>query len=375
MDRITDKGFSKSLGGGTSSMADSPSGGVVQIEKARVLAVNIANFTVDIRTENTYKTIEDVQYMVPYCHPAQGEGLNFMPEVGSSCWYCLPSDNQTKGFILGWGMTHESGSYRSGRELLNPGDLHFSSRDGNFIYIRRGGIIQIGASPICQTIYLPIRNILQHLCENYEIHTPGGDLTWNVNRQDEDMGGHKGTTFTLAAHEYADDPIKDPLAVLKVGSHGDGNPTILTLQTRDQGGGAVQTELTIDKTGELKWTIQKAVSYDFKDDFNIKTGKAFSVNATTDANIKAGANVNVEAPNVALKAGGTTATFGAAGASIGGPAVNLGDAAFQAVVDTPSLEAWVAAVTALLTGSAPGTPVLTGVLPQAAPFTSTKVKA
>lgn len=367
-ERITDKGFGRELKGGTAGKSDSPSGGSVSIEKARVIAVDIKQFTVDVRTENTYKNWPDLPFMVPYCHPAQGEGLNFMPEVGSSCWICMASDNQEKPFVLGWGMTHESGSYRSGRELLNPGDLHFAGRDGNFIFVRRGGIIQLGATPVCQTVYLPIRNILQQFCENYELHTPGGDLTWTVNRQDEDMGGHKGTLFMLAAHEYADDPIRDPLAVLKVGSHGDGNPTILTLQTRDAGGGAVQTELTIDKTGELKWTIQKAVSYDFKDEFNIKTGKAFSVDASTDANIKAGANVNVEAPNIALKAGSTTATFGSAGASIGGPAVNLGDATFQAVVASPSFQAWVSAVSAALNSL--GAPV-----PPAAPFTSTKVKA
>jgi hypothetical protein len=367
--RITDVPFESKLKGGTTGMADSPGGAPVSIEKGRVIAVDIKGFTVDVRTEHTFKSIPDVPFMVPYCHPAQGEGINVMPEVGSSCWICYPSDNQQKPFVLGWGMTDEAGSYRAGRELLNPGDLHFSGRDGNFIFIRRGGIIQIGATPICQTIYLPIRNILQQFCENYELHSPGGDLTWTVNRSDEDINGHKGTTFMLAAHEYADDPIKDPLAVLKVGSHGDGNPTILTLQTRDKGGGAVQTELKIDKTGELQWVIQKAVTYDFKDNFTVLVQKNFAVWANQDATLKADANVNLEAPNVAIKAGATTAAFGSAGASIGGPAVNLGDALFQVILNSTGFVQWMGQVTAAVNALAPG-----AVTPPS-DHISTKVKA
>jgi hypothetical protein len=368
-----------SLEGNKSSMAESPKGQAVSIEKGRIVNVNIRDYTVDVRTEFTYKTITDLAFMVPYCHTAQGEGINFMPEVGSVCWFCVPSDNPTKGFVIGWGMPHEAGSYRSGRELLNPGDLHFSSRDGNFIYIRRGGIIQIGATPLCQTVYLPIRNIVQHFCENYEIHTPGGDLTWTVNRQDEDKGGHKGTVFTLAAHEYADDPVnKDPIALLKVGSHGDGNPTILTLRTLDSGGGVVQTELKIDKTGEVTWQVQKQVKFQFLDGFNLLVGKDAVLSAGQNFNIGATQDVGITGANISLSAGGSTAALGSSGASLDGAAVNLGDATFPAVVASTSFQAWVAAVTALLTGAAAGVPVVTagpGNLPLAPPFTSTKVKA
>ena len=376
LDRVTDGvgQISSSLGRGTLGKTESPRGKSVKIEQGRIINVDIKNYTVDVRTMMTYKTIENLQFMVPYCHPAQGEGFNFMPEVGSMCWLCIPSDNPDKGFIIGWGMPHESGAYRSGRELLNPGDLMLSSRDGNFIYVRRGGIVQIGATPVAQTVYLPIRNYIQNFCENYEVHTPAGDLTWNVMRQDEDLGGHKKTLFTLAAHEFADDPInKDPIALLKIGSHGDNSPTIVTLQTLDKGGGTTKTLLTIDKTGDVDWTIEKDLTLDVVNLIEMIKQNGV-VHAGQNYNITAGAVVGLQAPQISLVAGGAAMALSATGAVFTGPAVALGDDGFAVVMQSPSFKKWVDAVTQALRGTGPGNPVMTVVLTPPDPYTSTKVK-
>src|SRR5688572_8640016 len=123
----------------------------VRIERARVVNVNINEYTVDARTEMApYKPKFDIPWMVPYTHFSQGEGINFMPEVGSTCFICEPSEDGRDSFVLGWIMPDEGGAYRAGRELINPGDIHFTTRDGNFVTIRRGGIVQIGATPVCQ---------------------------------------------------------------------------------------------------------------------------------------------------------------------------------------------------------------------------------
>ena len=374
-EKVTDTGFGNTLKGGTSGKTESPRGRSVKIEQARVINVDIKQYTVDVRTMMTYKTIENLQFMVPYCHTAQGEGINFMPEVGSMCWLCIPSDNPDKGFIMGWGMPHEAGTYRSGRELLNPGDLAMTGRDGNFVYVRRGGIVQVGATPICQTVYLPIRNIIQNFCENYEVHTPGGDLTWNVMRKDEDMGGHQKTLFTLAAHEYADDPInKPPIALLKIGSHGDSDDTVLTLQTLDKAGGTTQTKLTIEKTGGVLWTVLKELSFDLKDDFTILVGKALSAHSKANMDLISDTILALKAPQITMTAGSAVMSVGPAGASLNGPAVALGDAEFEAVRNSPSFKNWMDAVTQAIRGTGPGQPVMSVVLPNPGPYTSSKVK-
>jgi hypothetical protein len=368
--------------GGTNSAATSTKveGEQVTIHKARVVNVNIRDYTVDVRTMSNFVAQFDVPFMCDYCHPAMGEGVNFMPEVGSICWLCKPSDapktaHGSDYLVLGWSMPAEGGSVRTGRELLNPGDLHFSTRDGNFIFVRRGGIVQIGATPIAQTIYLPIRNIIQQFCENYELHTPGGDLTWTVERQEADMGGHKMTTFLLAAHEFADDPAKDPIVALKVGSHGQGVDTILSLQVLNAGGGTSTAELKITKQGQIDLTAQMKVKFDLKNDFEIEVANLLKAKATTvevegtaTTTVKGGTSVNVDG-------GGTTMALSAGGAKVDGPAVDLGDAQDPAAKANLALMQWIAQVTGLLGGASAGVPVVTVGGALAVPvFASTKVK-
>jgi hypothetical protein len=274
---------------------------------------------------------------------------------------------------MGWTTVHEGGTYRGGRELLNPGDLHFSTRDGNFVTIRRGGIVQIGATPVCQRVFIPIRNIIRDFAENYELATPGGDLTWLVNRTDEQGDGHRGTLFTLAAKEFSDDPNKDPIALLKIGSHGDGNETILSLQTRDQGAGTIKTALEIKKNGSISWKVEKDLTLNIKGDF--KTTVKGKMTTTSDGDMSSDSKTKLtgKAPVVGLDGGGAKLDL-AGSAELDGSAVDLGDAIAPVVIDTGNFSAWVSAVTALLTGP-PSAVVFKGIVPPLTLYKSTKVKA
>ena len=277
--------------------------------------------------------------------------------------------------MLGWTPVHEQGSYRAGRDLLNPGDLHFSTRDGNFLYLRRGGIVQIGATPVCQRLFIPIRNIIRDFAENYELGTPGGDLTWLVNRTDEQGDGHRGTLFTLAAKEFADDPNKDPVAVLKMGSHGEGNTTILSLETRDKGGGSVKTKLEISKSGEVKWVLEKDLTLEIKGDYKTTVKGKMTTTADGEMSFESKASLKGKAPAITLDGGGAKVELSGV-ASINGSAVNIGDATFPVVVDSPSFKTWVMAVTAALNGPpGPPIPVFKVPVPPPAPYISTKAKA
>lgn len=245
----------------------------VSVYRARVVDVNIRDYTVDTRMEAAPYTCKfDIPFLSPYVNQSQGEGINWMPEVGSTCWICEPSEDGRESFVLGWMPVDEGGSYRGGRSLLNPGDIELKTRDLNFIILRRGGIVQIGSTPVCQRVFLPIRNVMQDFAENYELHTPAGDLTWQVMRKDEDSDGHQKCLYMLSAKEFADDPNEKPVALLKIGSHGDGDKTILTLQTRDKGGGDVKIGLTLDKDGNINWTMEKNFSMTLNSgDFSVRT--------------------------------------------------------------------------------------------------------
>jgi hypothetical protein len=344
------------------------------IHRAQVIGVNTRDFTVDVQMESyPYSTHFDIPFMVPYMHQANGEGLNFMPEAGSTCWVCSASEEGRDSFVLGWTTVHEDGTYRGGRELLNPGDIDLRTRDGNFVTLRRGGVVQIGSGPVCQRVFIPIRNIIRDFAENYELSTPAGDLTWNVNRTEEQGDGHRGCLFTIAAKEFSDDPNTKPVALLKIGSHGEGSDSILTLETRDKGGGIVKTTLVISKDGSVKWTIKKDLTLDITGNYlatikgTMQTTSDQDMTLTSKASFKAkGANAHVQGGTAKLDLDGA--------AALNGSAVNLGDALGSVIIDTGNFSQWAAAVTALLTGP-PSAIAFRGVVPPLVLYKSTKVKA
>lgn len=178
-----------------------------------------------VETIHSNKTFRDVQPLVPYHHYENGEGFHHMPEVGAHCMIGSPSDN-TPAIIMGYiapprvltssddapersTMSPEGSStdvsYQSKRPDLNPGDLGISGRDENFLIIRRGGIVQIGATGIAQRIYIPIGNFIKDFCENYEMSAVGGDVAWTVERPELDPTGKAPCSWTMHMHEFAAD--------------------------------------------------------------------------------------------------------------------------------------------------------------------------
>jgi len=327
------------------------------VERARVVNVNIRDYTVDVKTEFSFKNRFDIPIMVPYCNQVQGEGTNFLPEVGAVCWICTSSEDGRDSFVLGFTMVDEGGSYRGGRALLNPGDIHYSTRDGNFLVLRRGGVVQIGSTAICQRVFIPIRNIIQDFAENYELHTPGGDLTWQTARKDEDSDGHQMCLFTLATKEFADDPNDKTVAVLKMGSHGQGTDTILSMLTRDKGGGITQTLLEIDKSGQFNLKV-KGLDLKVEGDLGATiTGQA-TLKVTGPLTIQSMAAINATASSIALTAGNVSLALSSSGGTIDGPQFTIAGGQFPPLRASPDMLAWMGVVTAAINGGTPGHPVI-----------------
>lgn len=222
--------------------------GLARVETGVIANVNNKNFTVDWVAQYTGKQIPDMQIMTPYLHYDNGEGFSCLPEVGAICAVCWPTDDDPP-FVLGFlaaaelegaeiskfieektsepgveteedmdkqnttssgGSTEETdnpsdATFRAGRPILNTGDMLWQGRDENFVVLRRGGVLQLGSTNICQRAYIPVLNYIRDFCENYELNTAAGSLSWTVKRQESDTSGNAPTEYELVAREFAQD--------------------------------------------------------------------------------------------------------------------------------------------------------------------------
>jgi hypothetical protein len=94
--------------------------------------------------------------------------------------------------------------------------MYWQGRDDNFVILHRGGVLELGATRICQRVFIPVRNFIKDFCENYELATLGGTMSWEVRRPQENTSGQAATEFTLLSREYAQD--KKASVKLSIGS-------------------------------------------------------------------------------------------------------------------------------------------------------------
>jgi hypothetical protein len=218
------------------------------IETGVVANVNVRNMTLDWTSQYSGKQIPDVQWLTPYLHFNNGEGFTCVPEIGALCVICFPTDEDSP-FVMGFlsapelegadfskfieeklvdpGVESEEdvpsqnttssggstsatanasdASFRAGRPILNPGDMLWQGRDGNWIALRRGGVLQLGSTQVCQRAYIPVLNFIRDFCENYELNTAAGTLSWEVKRSESDPSGDAPSTLEVIAREYAQD--------------------------------------------------------------------------------------------------------------------------------------------------------------------------
>src|SRR5512140_3956649 len=89
------------------------------IETGQVVDVDIETYSVTCVTQYTKKALSNLAFATPYQHHSNGEGIYFMPEVGSLVWICFPSDG-SKPFVLAWAPAREENdSLRSNKQGLN----------------------------------------------------------------------------------------------------------------------------------------------------------------------------------------------------------------------------------------------------------------
>jgi hypothetical protein len=258
-----------------------------QIETARIINVNIDDWSVDCVSEYAAKKWSDLQVMSPYFHYMNGEGIYAQPEVGAMCWLCKPSDGRfATPFILGFQSVHDlvNDNYRGGRQNLNPGDIMLRTRDENFIILRRGGVLQMGTTPTCQSMYIPLGNILKHFCEQYQLSTFGGEVQWTNTRTEETQDGDVYSTLSLKAKEKVSTPGNDVEAT--IGFHGDGEATRLNLSVYESGeeDAELKINLSMTKEGDVTWDIEQNWQLTAKQDITLIAEEgSFTATASSDA--------------------------------------------------------------------------------------------
>jgi hypothetical protein len=215
------------------------------IEMGRIVSVDSKNWLVDVFCEFSGREYKDIQMASPYFHYNNGEGFYVMPEIGAQCIVAALSDANPP-VILGFTAVLEemqpleeddgkttgelededltapptdpeeedkaAFSFANGRPLVRPGDHYMRTRDGNFVVLRRGGVVQIGSTPTAQTIFMPVESTIRSFAQNYELELLGGRTAWEV-VQEEDGSSSCINTFTW--REYAEQA--NVSAVMRIG--------------------------------------------------------------------------------------------------------------------------------------------------------------
>ena len=297
----------------------------VVIEEARIINVDMAHWTADVVTKNSQRQLIDLQWAHPYFHFAGGEGIYVMPEVGARVQVCMPSDSSP--FILCFLTTFEREAtntsdttggaqaslqpedsesegnprevtFRSGRPKMEQGDIMLRTRDGNAIWLHRGGVVEIGATPVSRRFYIPLLNYIRDVCENYEMKSLAGEMSWQVMRADQNPQGDAEALFTLASRNYSQDEFAT--VMLRVGHVDDSNRLRLTIAPNkiNPVSGEVDGEavfnMEITESGDLTVTVKQDVDVTVDGDLTENVSGSVTQEYGSDHNLTVGGGQSVE---------------------------------------------------------------------------------
>jgi len=379
--------------------------GTVVIEEGRIINVDMAHWTADVLTKNSQRQLIDMQWANPYFHFAGGEGIYVMPEVGARVQVCMPSDSAP--FIMcfltaferestnapdttggaqaslqpddaeGEGGVPREVTYRSGRPKMEQGDIMLRTRDGSSVWLHRGGVVEIGSTLVSRRFYIPLLNYIRDICENYELKSLAGEMSWTVARSDQNASGDAEAVFTLASRNFAQDEFAS--VFLQIGHVDDSNHLKLTVAPNkiNPVSGEVDGDpvfsLELDKDGNLTTTIAKDVETTVSGELTETVEGSVTQEFNSDHKLTVGGSQEVEVSSThKLKATSSTEEL-SAGKTFDCQSVKAGAGAiFPVVIMSPAMMAYVMFHTHPSPAGPTGPP--NGPPPQDA-ITSSKLKA
>lgn len=298
----------------------------VRVETGYIADVDRSLHTVKVSTEHSGKDPEDLQIATMYT-TAEGDFAGVLPEVGAKCILAFLSDN-TPPVVLGFiadpfairatgdepaRLTSEpegsptNVSYKGNRPQLNPGDQAFVTRDGNHLILRRGGVLELGANSICKRFYLPIKNHMRDVCENYSIDTFGGSLEWTTVRAENDPSGDAPCSWSMVLNEHAQDakasvlvqhlPVLAPGASDKAAWKVVVAPEGIDRQTKDVTGAVYEYTVTLEGD-QIEVLASRTVTVDGDDSLEVSGDRTVTVDG--DDSLTVGGDLSYEARGAAV---------------------------------------------------------------------------
>lgn len=325
--------------------------------EAKVVNVNYVTWTVDVYTSFDRKRYANIQVGSPYLHHNNGEGIYVSPEVNAKCMVCIPSDSSPPHvayFLAAFenvdlgsdvapsGTTSQSdpnskssgASFAAGRPRAKPGDIRLQGRDGNFVVLHRGGVLQIGSSELSQRMFIPLSNTMVDISDEYYHHTQGGTEYWGILPSKSD--GKSPTEYFQTFRVFADDKfadvrikkgkVSDPaLTELNAGATLDQvvYEVVVAPQGVDAESGAfhdvkkVTYRFTVDENGnsiigakgDLTIYGKKRLTLASDGTVAVKAANMFEVNAANGAVIDGGALAHIKGKIVKLAGGGKPVAY------------------------------------------------------------------
>lgn len=151
------------------------------ISYGRVRDTHPRYWTIDVELENG-AYYESLPVLMPYFHQENGEGIFALPEVGAHCAVLTHTAEGHRPTVLGFVPLRTSiegevdkveSDHSASRGSATPGDVFLHGRDGNFVRLRRGGLVELGASEGARSQYYPVGDLIRHICANYETFVSG----------------------------------------------------------------------------------------------------------------------------------------------------------------------------------------------------------
>lgn len=312
-----------------------------EVVQGRVVNINVVKWTIDVVAQYDRKRYFNVQVSSPYMHHSNGEGIYAVPEVGATAMICIPSDSSPP-FVMAFIMAHElvddssddapqgttshgasvpnatDASFAGGRPQAIPGSIYLRTRDGNFVNLLRGGVLQLGSTELAQRIYIPLNNLVTDISENYEHHNTAGSVRWGLQdgAPQTTLPAQWQQTFRVfATDQYADvkiacgrvfTPVPEPDGGVTLAEAGiqptDDNPIIFEVSVSPKGfvaeSGDLASPATV-KNAVMKFTFDRKGNTLYRSEGNVimQMNKKLTIKVTQDFDLSTGGLGTMTAKN------------------------------------------------------------------------------
>lgn len=315
-----------------------------RLEVGVITGIDYENQSFEVRSEMSEQPSYRIPIMSPYIDSTNAAGLKFCPEVGTTCIMATLSDGNRciLGFLM---MPDTNGSLDAGFTKMVSGDAFWQGPEGNFVRLRSGGILEIGSTPVCSSIYIPTRNILHNICENFVLDTFAGFFEFKVDRAEDSGDGHQKCLYSVGVKEFSDD--ENELVRIKAGSLD--NKVAFSLVVKDSGNKEnVTISIELTKEGTLNMKLSKDFSISLKGKYSLAAEKDIDVSSKQNITSSASQKNTLKGNTVEINSN-TSVKVSARTVDISATTVNISNsAAFPPIRATPDLIALLQACAAVV---------------------------